>query len=204
MQEVELPNTIVRMNNENTIGTKIKQTREQREVSVERLAELSSVSAKMIEELENGRLAPSLAPLLKIARALGVRLGTFLDDTPGQGPVMVTGGKSDTILRFSGNKSVSDKSSLDFFSLAAEKKDRHMEPFVITVRPGEEKELNLSEHEGEEFIYVLDGSIRVHYGKEIYNLNAGDSIYYDSVVPHYVHTAGTEEARILAVIYTPM
>ncbi len=204
LQELQIPSTIERMDNANTIGTKIKQTREQRDISVERLAELSSVSAQMIEQLEAGSLAPSLAPLLKIARALGVRLGTFLDDAPGQGPVMVTGGKSDKIIRFSGNKTASDSSSLDFFSLAAEKKDRHMEPFVITVRPGEEKELNLSEHEGEEFIYVLDGSIRVHYGKEIYNLNASDSIYYDSVVPHYVHTVGSEEARILAVIYTPM
>lgn len=204
LQEGEIPSTIVAMDNANTIGRKIKQTREQREISVERLAELSSVGVQMIEQLEEGKLAPSLAPLLKIARALGVRLGTFLDDAPSQGPVMVKGGQSDKIIRFSGNRAVSDKSSLDFFSLAAEKKDRHMEPFVITVRPGEEKELNLSEHEGEEFIYVLDGSIRVHYGKESYDLRAGDSIYYDSVVPHYVHTVESEESRILAVIYTPM
>jgi len=189
---------------ENNIGTKIAQIREQRDLSVERLAELSSVSVSMIEQLEEGLLAPSLAPLMKIARALGVRLGTFLDDAPQSGPVMVNGGRSDRIIRFSGDQEPSDRSSLDFFSLAADKKDRHMEPFVITVRPGEEKELNLSEHEGEEFIYVLDGMITVHYGKDTYELEAGDSIYYDSVVPHYVHTTGEGESRILAVIYAPL
>lgn len=189
---------------ENNIGTKIKQIREQRDLSAERLAELSNVSASMIAQLEEGQLAPSLAPLMKIARALGVRLGTFLDDAPQSGPVMVSGGRSDRIIRFSGDREPSDRSSLDFFSLAADKKDRHMEPFVITVRPGEEKELNLSEHEGEEFIYVLDGTITVHYGKDVHELKAGDSIYYDSVVPHYVHTRGDGESRILAVIYAPL
>ena len=158
----------------------------------------------MITQLEDGLLAPSLAPLLKMARALGVRLGTFLDDVPQNGPVIVSGGRSERIIRFSGDREPSDKSSLDFFSLAADKKDRHMEPFVITVRPGKEKELNLSEHEGEEFIYVLDGSITVHYGKDTYELKAGDSIYYDSVVPHYVHTTEKGESRILAVIYAPL
>jgi len=192
------------MISENPIGTKIRQIREERETSVERLAELSKVSARMITQLEEGLLAPSLAPLLKIARALGVRLGTFLDDAPQSGPVVTAGGKSDKIIRFSGDKEASDKSSLDFFALAAEKKDRHMEPFIVTVRPGEEKTLNLSEHEGEEFIYILEGTITVHYGNDIYELKAGDSIYYDSVVPHYVHTVGEGEARILAVIYAPL
>ena len=134
------------MNRENSIGDKIKQVRSQRNITVEHLAELSDVSVQMILQLEEGHLAPSLAPLLKIARALGVRLGTFLDDAPQSGPVVVNGGNSEKILRFSGGKEVSDKSSLDFFSLAAEKKDRHMEPFLITVRPGENNELNFSEH----------------------------------------------------------
>ncbi len=192
------------MSDRNSIGDKIKQIRTQRDITVERLAELSDVSAQMISQIEDGHLAPSLAPLLKLARALGIRLGTFLDDAPQNGPVVVNGGNSEKIIRFSGGKEVTDKSSLDFFSLAAEKEDRHMEPFLITVRPGEEKELNLSEHEGEEFIYVLEGSIRVHYGKDIYELEAGDSIYYDSVVPHYVHAAGTGQARILAVVYAPI
>jgi transcriptional regulator with XRE-family HTH domain len=186
------------------VAEKIRRIREGRDLTVERLAEYSGVDAGMIEKLEEGLLAPSLAPLLKISRAMGIRLGTLLDDAPQAGPIVVTGGRSEKVIRFSGYREPSADSSLDFFSLAADKKDRHMEPFVITVRPGERGDLKLSDHEGEEFIYVLDGVIKVHYGKDVYRLEAGDSIYYDSVVPHYVRTAGADEARLLAVVYAPL
>ncbi len=82
--------------------------------------------------------------------------------------------------------------TLDFFSLAAGKAARHMEPFIITVHPGEDREL--SEHEGEEFMYVLDGTIEVEYGKDLYTLTQGDSIYLDSIVPHQVR-GGSPVAR---------
>src|SRR6056297_3600486 len=103
-------------------GNKIRQIREERNLTVDQLAGLSQVGTQLIHQLEEGLLAPSLAPLMKIARALGVRLGTFLDDAPQSGPVVVSGGRSDKVLRFSGDREPSDRSGLDFFSLAAEKK----------------------------------------------------------------------------------
>ena len=78
---------------------------------------------------------------------------------------------------------------------------KHMEPFVITVRPGEDE--SLSSHEGEEFIYVLSGRIAIAYGKDLHDLEPGDSIYYDSLVPHQVRAVGDGPARILAVVYAP-
>ena len=82
-----------------------------------------------------------------------------------------------------------------------------MEPFLISVKPKDAEGEKLSAHEGEEFIYVMKGKIEVCYGKTSYTLTEGDSIYYDSVVPHYVHAleAGKKEAaQILAVVYTPV
>jgi mannose-6-phosphate isomerase-like protein (cupin superfamily) len=92
---------------------------------------------------------------------------------------------------------------MDFYSLASDKKDRHIEPFIIDVHPSLSKDYIPSSHEGEEFIYVLAGEIEVCYGKEHYKLNAGDSIYYDSIVPHDVHALGNADARILAAVYAP-
>ena len=66
-----------------------------------------------------------------------------------------------------------------------------------------QKITNLSSHEGEEFIYVMKGEIEVLYGQETYLVSEGDSIYYDSVVPHDLHAFG-DEAKILAVVYTPI
>jgi transcriptional regulator with XRE-family HTH domain len=192
------------MSEENRVGSKIRQLREAREMTVEELAEASQSSVELVKQLENGALVPSLTPLLKIARALGVRLGTFLDDMPQNGPVIVRAGLSENVVRFSGKTERPKKSALEFYSLASDKADRHMEPFIIDIHPSPEESHKLSSHEGEEFIYVLSGEIEIFYGKDVQRLNAGDSIYYDSIVPHDVHAAGKEDARILAVIYAPL
>ncbi|MGZ7070058.1 MAG: cupin domain-containing protein, partial [Methanobacterium sp.] len=68
--------------------------------------------------------------------------------------------------------------------------------------PGTE-DYKLSSHEGEEFIYVMDGEIEILYGQDKYLVSAGDSIYYDSIVPHDLHAYGGKDAKILAVVYTP-
>ncbi len=78
-----------------------------------------------------------------------------------------------------------------------------MEPFIIDVHPLD-GDYTMSNHEGEEFIYVLEGSIEICYGKEKYALEQGDSIFYDSIVNHHVHGKGSQKAKILAVIYTPI
>jgi transcriptional regulator with XRE-family HTH domain len=190
------------MSKEHHPGAKIRQLRESQQLSIEELAEKSQSSVKFIEQLEAGQLVPSLAPLIKIARGLGVRLGTFLDDEAHSGPVVVQGGQAEEVVRFSGSGPYS-QSTLDFFSLAFDKKDRHMEPFLIDVHPAVEEDCMLSSHEGEEFIYVLKGAVDVTCGKENYTLQEGDSIYYDSIVPHEVRAAGDDDARILAVVYAP-
>ena len=191
------------MSVKNRVGSKIRQLREAQDMTIEELAGASQSSVELIQQLENGALVPSLTPLLKIARALGVRLGTFLDDVPQSGPVIVRTGQSENVVRFSGKTERPKKSALDFYSLASYKADRHMEPFIIDIHPSSEDSHRLSSHEGEEFIYVLSGEIEIFYGKDVHKLNIGDSIYYDSIVPHDLHAAGKEDAKILAVIYAP-
>jgi quercetin dioxygenase-like cupin family protein len=77
-----------------------------------------------------------------------------------------------------------------------------MEPFVVDIESDAEQEK--STHEGEEFIYVLSGKLSLEYGKDTHILEEGDSVYYDSIVPHRVLSAAREPARILAVIYAPL
>ena len=78
-----------------------------------------------------------------------------------------------------------------------------MEPFIIDINPETTPEYKLSAHEGEEFIYVMEGEVEVEYGKEKYALKAGDSIYYDSIVKHHLHGAPGKSAKILALVYIP-
>ncbi|PNU19261.1 DNA-binding protein [Geothermobacter hydrogeniphilus] len=186
----------------NKLGDRLRRLRETRELSIEQLAEQSQCHVDLLNRIEAGELVPSLTPLMTIARALGVRLGTLLDDEPHDGPALVKNGESANVIRFSGKDPSARQSALDFYALGAGKKDRHMEPFVIDVQPREGAAAPLSSHEGEEFLYVLDGCIEISYGQTRYKLEAGESIYYDSIVPHDVH-ALSGPARILAVVYAP-
>jgi len=190
------------MSAENKLGAKVSQLREMRELSLEQLADQSHCHLDVLRQIEAGELVPSLTPLMGIARALGVRLGTLLDDEPHDGPVLVKAGQSPNVIRFSGKDPQAKNSNLDFYAMGAGKKDRHMEPFVIDVQPRTDAAPPLSSHEGEEFLYVLAGKIEINYGKTVYTLETGDSIYYDSVVPHDVHAIGGP-ARLLAVVYAP-
>jgi len=190
-------------------------------VSRETLAERSGVPLELIRRIEEEGQIPDLAPLVKISRALGVRLGTLLDDHEELGPVITRAGKAGEAGRFitgvpaaaagakaagpaaSGEASDGDgHQGLVFHALAPDKGGRHMEPFIVDIEPGAEQKK--SSHEGEEFIYVMKGRLAVEYGDLREALGEGDSIYYDSVVPHRVVSGDGSPVRILAVIYTPV
>lgn len=193
------------MGNNKIIGAKIKSIRESKQISLEEVSERSGLNIEQIERIESNVDFPSLAPLIKIARVLGVRLGTFLDDQSELGPVVCR--KKDSTesnsIGFTNNSTLARK-HMEYHSLSQDKSGRHMEPFLIDVDPSEEgANFVLSTHEGEEFIYVLDGVLEINYGKNTYILEEGDSIYYDSIVAHHVHAAAGHSAKILGVIYTP-
>jgi len=183
------------------VGGKITTLRESLGLSVSELAERCDCNSSVIEQLEAGQITPSLAPLIKITRALGVRLGTLLDDDSQVGPVITRKDSAASAERVKDLETGTGGGTLDFYSLAEGKTTRHMEPFMITVNPATERQL--SAHEGEEFIFVLEGSVEIEYGTDVHTLSVGDSIYYDSIVPHQVRGASPSPARILAVVYAP-
>ena len=191
------------MTTKKNVGEKIRQIRISRNISVQELSIRSNLDEEQINLIEDNKILPSLSPLIKIARSLGVRLGTFLDETEQLGPVVTLAEEKNKGASFS-NKNKKARSHMDFFALASDKAGRHMEPFIVDIQPGNTNDYMLSSHEGEEFIYVLEGSIEINYGKEVYVLNVGDSIYYDSIVNHNVHAYTDLPAKIIAVIYTPV
>lgn len=191
------------MNKDNTVGNKIIALREAQKISQEELAKRTGLDISLVKNIEENINIPSLAPLIKIARALSVRLGLFLDDSDHMGPAVSRKGSAPETITTSNTPSRSN-SHLDFHSLAEHKAGRHMEPFFINIDPRGEKDFILSSHEGEEFIFVLSGAVKIIYGKDEYILNEGDSIYYDSIVDHVVTAADQKGAKIVAVVYTPL
>ena len=190
------------MGSNTVIGAKIRNIRITKNISLEEVAERSGLSIDQITRIEEDVEFPSLSPLIKIARVLGVRLGTFLDDQSELGPVISRKGDHEGSISFSNNAAKARK-HMEYNSLSKEKSGRHMEPFLINIERSDNEVFASSTHEGEEFIYVLQGVVEVNYGKDTFILEAGDSIYYDSIVAHHVHAAANETAQILGVVYTP-
>lgn len=191
------------MDTSKIVGERIKALRENQGISLEQLAERAGLAIEQIDRIENNIDLPSLAPLIKIARVLGVRLGTFLDDQEELGPVVCRKREATDSISFS-NNAIQSRKHMEYHSLSKSKADRHMEPFIIDVTPTDDNAFVLSSHEGEEFIMVMSGTMEISYGKHTYLLEEGDSIYYDSIVPHHVHAYQGQAAKILAVIYTPI
>ena len=191
-------------NNNSFVGSKIKGLRESKNLSIEEIAERSGLTVEQITSIENDQNLPSLGPLIKIARALGVRLGTFMDDNDSLGPVVCREADRERNSSISFSNGATDaRKHMEYHPLAQQKAGRHMEPFVIDINPEENPDFKLSAHEGEEFIYVMQGEVEIEYGKEKYLLKEGDSIFYDSIVKHHVHGAPGKSAKILAVVYIP-
>jgi quercetin dioxygenase-like cupin family protein len=131
----------------------------------------------------------------------------LLDDHEQLGPVITRAGEAAASTRFmtglpDNDSNTKEHQGLSFKALAADKNGRHMEPFIVDIEPNAVQEK--STHEGEEFIHVLAGNLKLEYGAASEILNTGDSVYYDSIVPHRVISADSQPVSILAVIYTPV
>lgn len=188
---------------QNIVGKKIITLCNDRNIRIEELPERAGLTPAQIDKVINSDRIPSLGSLIKVARALGVRIGTFLDDSAELGPVVHRNSQREQAATFSSQLSDAN-SHLDFYALASQKAGRNMEPFIINIKPSMQHEPILSSHEGEEFIYVLQGAVKIHYGNKEHVLYTGDSIYYDSIVEHLVEALNGESAQILAIVYAPL
>ena len=183
------------------LGKRIRKFREERELSLEDLSRACNLSVPFLKELEESSVYPSIGPLQKIARAMNIRLGTFMDDVAVADPIICREQAKNADLVT--HKAAGQAAANEFFSLGKGKNDRNMEPFFVTLNPEQEEDRKLSSHEGEEFILVSSGSMLLVYGDETYTLETGDTVYYNSIVPHYAGAAGGKPATIHAVIYYP-
>lgn len=181
------------------VGENVRKFRETMGLSVQQFAERTGFSAALLSQIENRMVSPSLGTLVKIANAFDTTVSAFI------------GGKEErefSIVRKEDRATVSrvglkegGKSPYTYESLGAGKAGRKMEPFLVRLQPLSEPPRSRSAHDGEEFLYVLSGRVEVCLGTLSDILEEGDSIYYNSTIPHHVHSADAREALILAVIH---
>ncbi len=183
------------------IGEKIRDLREKRGFSLQDMASRTGYSSAILSQIENHMVSPPLGALIKLAKALEVKVGTFFGDEPRESYAIVRKDERRSISRVASKEGVSYGYSYE--SLGFDKKDRHMEPFLVTLEPATVKSEKLSTHEGEEFIFILEGEMEAILGTHKDILYTGDCIYYDSTIPHKVQCHRDISTKILAVIWTP-
>jgi quercetin dioxygenase-like cupin family protein len=180
-----------------SLGERIREAREMRGLTLEDLSSRSGVSVDGLERVEANRAIPPLGQLVRLGKALEMKMGYFLSAGVDKPMCVVRSDARPKVARH--GKHRSEQYGYVYESLAPEKTNRLVEPFLVTLTPTEFGEF--SSHDGQEFLFVLEGEIRVQVGKDVEVLRAGDSVYYDSTHPHLVKCYGERPAKILAVIH---
>lgn len=178
-----------------TPGDMLRAIREKRGFTLEELGERTGIGKEVLAQIEAGMFVPPLGQLIKLSKALSLRMSDFI--SPGEESFTIV--KSDQRQSFSRFGKVRETSyGYEYESLAVRKKNREMEPFIVTLHPSEAEEP--STHDGQEFIFVLEGEIEVTIKGFRDILKTGDAVYYDSTDPHLLKAHGGKSAKILAVL----
>jgi len=181
-----------------SIAEKIKSLRQEKGLNQQTLAVRAGLTRSYISLLESGKKAPAVATLAKIAAALGVRVGSlFEDDEAFSNPTIVPVHKDEIkkLVQFDRN----DFSTYFYIPLAIEKHKKIMDPFLIRVFP-EKKNTQMFVHTGEEFNYVLEGTLKFTYGDEDLIFTEGECFYCNSSIPHNMEALNNRPVCLLSVV----
>ncbi len=181
------------------VGERIRKLRELKGLSLDDVSQRTGLQTKMLQSIETDAVAPPLGTLTKLARALEMKMGYLLTGDASKPFVITRKDERKPVSRHAAEQQ--HKYGYSYLSLSPGMRDHSMEPFLVTLAPSAE-DMPGSVHEGEEFIYVLEGEMEVIIGKDRAILYPGDTIYYQSSIPHLVKCREGKPTRILAVLFT--
>lgn len=182
---------------DHTIARKIKELRTAQGLSLVRLAQMTGFTKGYLSRIENSAKPPPIYTLSKISIALRVDVSKLLSDE------VFSAEQSEITIKRNAEHSITDGRGMPYGyvyePLAPKKLGKNMEPFLITVSF---ESSNDFQHEGEEYLYVLEGKLEFFFKDKSYILEKGDSVYFDSAFPHGGRSLGVEPAKIMIVIYS--
>jgi transcriptional regulator with XRE-family HTH domain len=194
-QPVSQSSPISRVKPENQgIGARIRFFRKQRNMTLDHLSGLSNLTKSFVSKIERGISVPSISTAMKLAESFNITVGQLLGEDNHEGAI--------SIVRKSERRSfmrAGSSSGYDYEMLAGSKKFKSMEPYIMQP-PLKFQDKRLFEHVGEEFMFVLSGSIEVELSGKNFRLNSGDVLYFDSHLPHRTRSLGNKYAKVLVVV----
>ena len=176
------------------IGGRLKGLRNIMDIPAEKMAENMKLSIEEYIAYERGERDFSFSFLFNAANILGVDV---VDIISGDTPKLTTC----ALVRRGEGYDITRRAAYDYKHLAFTFRKKKAEPFLVTVEPNNKNEkITLNSHEGQEFNYMLSGKMEFHLDSMIYELNEGDSVYYDSGVPHAMKAVGSQPAKFIAIV----
>jgi len=178
------------------VGDRILRIREEKDLSLDEISKMTGFDVEFLSKIESKELQPQLGTMIKLSKALDSAFGRLVSGVGEKLYSITRKNERRTISRSTSKKG--QKQIYTYKSLAPDVKGRHMEAFLVQLEEDPEKEISL--HEGEEFIFVLDGEVILEIGEDKFVLEPGDSAYYLSTTAHHI-AAKNGKATILAVMY---
>lgn len=189
-------NAVDRLN----IGSKIRELRHKKNYTLVDLVTKTGISKSVLSEIEGGAVIPPVATLIKMAKALGVGMAYFFEDEVVSEKISVTRAGERIRLK---RRPHHHEGEVDYVyeSLETKKADKHMEPLFVEFQPMDVNQMVFVNHEGEEFLYLLDGTLEFRTDDRMEILEPGDSIYFESDVNHSFRALGGNPAKAVVVVW---
>lgn len=175
------------------IGHHIKKYMAEKGISKKRIARVLGYDAKRLEKLFAGDVSPGVSDLLKLATLLKTDIPALLYGKEYKEKKAIKTPPHDRV-------KIRKTGSLDYESLAPAYSGRRMEPFLVTIYKNTPEKVDVSKHEGEEFLFITEGRLQIIVDGVEYILSEGDSFYFDSALPHSVNSI-TDRTRLISSIY---
>ncbi|NLD50141.1 MAG: helix-turn-helix transcriptional regulator [Clostridiaceae bacterium] len=176
------------------IGNRIKELREIYNLTPETLAKEFNISSEEYINYENGDIDIPVSFLYKVAGKFNVALAELLT---GEAPKL----HSYSVVRNGKGISMERRKQYKYQSLAYNFIHKKAEPFLVTVEPNSDPQVHYNSHPGQEFNYVLEGTLKVTINGHDVILNEGDSIFFDSGLDHGMKAMDNKTAKFLAIIF---
>lgn len=173
-------------------GASVRKLRQAQGLSTEELARATGQSPEFIDMVEKDEVSPPVGFLLRFASALKVHPNTFLHQ------------EEKTLIRdLRAQEFIKRTQNYSYQTLSPGDKSDHLKAFMITIEPQQSHKPVAYKHEGEEFIFVMEGDLELTLGNKTYHLRPGESTHFNSDTPHKLKNISQETTRCLVVLYTP-
>ena len=183
------------------IGSKVRELRQKKHYTLQDVAAKTGLSKPFLSQIENHHVVPPVATLLKLARAFDVGLAYFFQDEVGVDRIAITRRAERVRVE---RRPHHRKGEVNYIyeALDTKKANKHMEPFLVEFPVQDTSEMIFMNHEGEEFLHVLEGTLEFRTIDRVEVLEPGDSIYFESELSHSFRCLGEKPARALVVVWT--